>query len=229
MNANIRQFASPYARKLARERGVALVNLAGSGPSGRIVAADILSFTQAAAFLPSPAVQVDTIGSLRPAITVAAIAAEVRIEKVRKLLFQFAALHDLKLETLVLRAAARALHSRGSEGTISLEVGRHERHAVDVQEASTLSIGTLDDLLKTQTAERPAQAIVSIRRIATRGVRVLSTPLLPGHRMRLTLSGNEDIAECMPSFDTQKITEDDAVEWLADVRDALESPLRLFV
>jgi hypothetical protein len=58
---------------------------------------------------------------------------------------------------------------------------------------------------------------------------VLSTPLLPGHRMRLTLSGNEDIAECMLSFDTQKITEDDAVEWLADVRDALESPLRLFV
>jgi hypothetical protein len=47
--------------------------------------------------------------------------------------------------------------------------------------------------------------------------------------MRLTLSGNEDIAECMLSFDTQKITEDDAVEWLADVRDALESPLRLFV
>jgi pyruvate dehydrogenase E2 component (dihydrolipoamide acetyltransferase) len=32
---------SPYARKLASEKGVSLAGLAGSGPGGRIVAADV--------------------------------------------------------------------------------------------------------------------------------------------------------------------------------------------
>ena len=40
MNAPARTLASPYARRLARERGVALGSLVGSGPNGRIVAAD---------------------------------------------------------------------------------------------------------------------------------------------------------------------------------------------
>ena len=35
MNTPLRQFASPYARKLARERGIVLADLSGSGPTGR--------------------------------------------------------------------------------------------------------------------------------------------------------------------------------------------------
>ena len=44
--------ASPIARRLAREKGVDLANLTGSGPGGRIVEADVLA---AAAVLSAPA------------------------------------------------------------------------------------------------------------------------------------------------------------------------------
>lgn len=41
ISVNGRQFASPIARKIARERGVDLATLIGSGPGGRIVRRDI--------------------------------------------------------------------------------------------------------------------------------------------------------------------------------------------
>ena len=41
-NSNTRIFATPLARRLAREKGVNLVNISGSGPHGRIVKTDIL-------------------------------------------------------------------------------------------------------------------------------------------------------------------------------------------
>ena len=49
-----RIFASPLARRIARERGVDLAQVSGSGPKGRIVKADIEGFepTQAAAQAP---------------------------------------------------------------------------------------------------------------------------------------------------------------------------------
>ena len=47
--------ASPIARRLARERGIDLTRITGSGPGGRIVEADILSFQHAA----TPEAQLD--------------------------------------------------------------------------------------------------------------------------------------------------------------------------
>ena len=41
-NSNARIFATPLARRLAREKGVDLGNISGSGPHGRIVKTDIL-------------------------------------------------------------------------------------------------------------------------------------------------------------------------------------------
>lgn len=41
---NSRQFASPIVRKLARERGIELTQLAGTGPQGRVVRRDLESF-----------------------------------------------------------------------------------------------------------------------------------------------------------------------------------------
>ena len=41
-NSNTRIFATPLARRLAREKGVDLGNISGSGPHGRIVKTDIL-------------------------------------------------------------------------------------------------------------------------------------------------------------------------------------------
>ena len=47
---------SPLARKIAAERGVALANVAGTGPGGRIVAKDVLSARQGPASNASPSV-----------------------------------------------------------------------------------------------------------------------------------------------------------------------------
>jgi len=41
-NSNTRVFATPLARRLAREKGVDLVSISGSGPHGRIVKTDVL-------------------------------------------------------------------------------------------------------------------------------------------------------------------------------------------
>ena len=56
-NSNTRIFATPLARRLAREKGVDLENISGSGPHGRIVKADILGVSSLHCLLytsPSP-------------------------------------------------------------------------------------------------------------------------------------------------------------------------------
>ncbi len=50
-----RVFASPLARRMAKEAGVDLATLTGSGPNGRIVKADIEAAQQGAAPKPAPA------------------------------------------------------------------------------------------------------------------------------------------------------------------------------
>jgi pyruvate dehydrogenase E2 component (dihydrolipoamide acetyltransferase) len=54
--------SSPLARKIAAERGVALANVAGSGPGGRIVAKDVLTAR------PGPAIATPTATSAIPSI-----------------------------------------------------------------------------------------------------------------------------------------------------------------
>jgi pyruvate dehydrogenase E2 component (dihydrolipoamide acetyltransferase) len=67
--ANGRTVASPRARKLAKELGVELKNLRGSGPYGRIIAADI---EQAAGKTPTttkPVAQTTQTKTITPAVT----------------------------------------------------------------------------------------------------------------------------------------------------------------
>ena len=57
--------ASPIARRLARERGIDLTRVTGSGPGGRIVEADILSFQHAATpEAPPPAPSSEALGEM---------------------------------------------------------------------------------------------------------------------------------------------------------------------
>jgi len=67
---NGRTVASPRARKLAKERGVDLAAIRGSGPHGRIVAADIEAATEqtaaTAAPVPAPAPQAPPLPAAAP-------------------------------------------------------------------------------------------------------------------------------------------------------------------
>ena len=56
-----RQLASPKARRLAAERGLDVAQLAGSGPGGAIVAADVERLAAAAAPAPAAEVSVGTV------------------------------------------------------------------------------------------------------------------------------------------------------------------------
>ena len=56
--------ATPLARRLARQAGLALAAIAGSGPRGRIVAADVRSATERPAAAPAPAVSNDSVQKL---------------------------------------------------------------------------------------------------------------------------------------------------------------------
>jgi pyruvate dehydrogenase E2 component (dihydrolipoamide acetyltransferase) len=68
--ANGRIKASPLARRIARERGVELENVVGTGPEGRVVAEDV---ERAAAGAPAPSIP-------EPLPSSALVGAEVRVE-----------------------------------------------------------------------------------------------------------------------------------------------------
>ena len=54
-DASGRVFASPLARKLAAEKGVALAEIGGSGPNGRVIKADVIAFVPKAKPASAPA------------------------------------------------------------------------------------------------------------------------------------------------------------------------------
>jgi len=60
--------ATPAARRIARERGVDLSAVTGSGPQGRIQAADVLAFTQAPAGTPAPVAEIIPLQGMRRTI-----------------------------------------------------------------------------------------------------------------------------------------------------------------
>ena len=64
--------ASPLARRLARERGIALAQVAGSGPGGRVVARDVPEYADPAAVEPAAEVAAEiTPATAEPAAEVA--------------------------------------------------------------------------------------------------------------------------------------------------------------
>ncbi|MDB5523397.1 MAG: binding domain protein [Rhizobium sp.] len=231
MNAPLRHFVSPYARRLAREHGIALTDLQGSGPSGRIVAADILSFQQRAVAVedqtPSPT------PAAMPAIIVSAFAAQIDLGKLQDLLAQFAAAQlAVSIDTLIVRAAGRSLSQFGMNGEIGWEVGsgsdRREIHIANAGDAPLSVIQSHIAGFDVATPDADGPAYLSICSVRQSGIRAVSMPLLPGHKMRLIVSGSSiDIADCLFCFDAGRVSEDDAAAFLAQLRDDLETPLRL--
>jgi pyruvate dehydrogenase E2 component (dihydrolipoamide acetyltransferase) len=78
-------------------------------------------------------------------------------------------------------------------------------------------------------SEKPA--VLSLRILPASDIRPVMMPLLPGRAMRLTISVGTagDHAECLLTVDTASIGEAAAAAWLAALKSAIESPLRLLV
>ncbi len=228
MTAAPRIAASPYARQLARKRGIPLTALRGSGPAGRIVAADVDGHRHLVPTAPVATVHV------------AAIATRIELVQASSVLQDFAAAGMVfDLDDLVLRAVACGLGdaeaTAGLAGTpIALEQvdgGRRWQLVLDNVRAGSLAplrarrlaavTGSVD--------QSNLAATISIRLLSASRVRPVTMPLQPQRAMRLVLAPDPSgtAAECLLSFDPLVVDEAIAAKFLSEFQDYLEVPLRM--
>jgi hypothetical protein len=237
-----RRVASPYARRLAGERGLQVADLAGSGPGGRIVAADVLAAcpanTPTAPVTSSP----NTVAAASPVSNLPCIVgATARLSELNDLLAAFAtAGRDVAREDVIVRAAAHALvpTSVGVTSTtneaISVET---DTGGIVLADVRNLTVSALRALRKdggsklNSSPSSSSSAGLSVRLNSRAGVRSLLMPLIPGIPMRLAVSFSEDgtSADCMLAHDPDVVSANRAEAILASLRDGLQEPLMLFV
>jgi hypothetical protein len=218
-----RRAASPYARRLARERGLALEMLKGSGPNGRIVAADIAAY---AARPPAPAAAAGPQAS--------ALGTTIQLATLLQLLAGFAdADTPFTLEDVVLRAAGCALddvpESNSLAGApVALEQPTGQLVFADIRK------GSLGPLRARRLAAIEAggdqssePATLSLKLLTASEIRPVMMPLKPGRTMRLVLAAGPASGECLLSFDAGLVSEDAATAFLTRFKAYLELPLRL--
>jgi hypothetical protein len=224
-----RRPATPYARRLARERGLVLSSITGSGPDGRIVAADIEAYAARRREVTG------VVAATGPAVS--AFAVTVDLTSARKLLADFGAAGiPVTLDAMLIRAVALALESTPeARNDVAVAIGWETGVAAARRESviADAHLGLLGGLAARVGAgpllDATTSTALSLRRIAQGGVRPVAMPLLPGRMCRLIVSAGDRAAtaECLLCFDAESIGEDAAAGLLARFRDGLEIPLRL--
>ncbi len=220
---------SPYARRLARERGLPLSALRGSGPGGRILAADVTGFVA-----PAASVAVGSRLEQAPAQRVAALATSVALGRASEVLVALARSGStFDLEDLVLLAAGRAL------GMVPIETATALALETDGRQVVLHRIGAALGALRAERQRASADgrddalepAAVSLKLLRAGAVRPILVPLLPGRPMRLVAALDQDgqSAECLLVFDASLVAEDTAADWLAAFGSGLASPLSILV
>lgn len=218
-----RRAVSPYARRLARERGIALDGLRGSGPNGRIVAADITSFVS------RPLAPVASAGP-----QASALGTTIQLATLTQLLAAFTeAETPFTLEDVALRAAGCALddvpESTGIPGApVALEGTAGQVVLADIRKGSLAPLRARR-LAAIATGEDEAShpAACSLRLLTASDIRPVMMPLLPGRAMRLVLAAGPESGECLLSFDASLVGEEAATAFLVRFKAYLEIPIRL--
>lgn len=186
-----RRFASPIARRLAKERGIDIATLSGSGPGGRIVRADVESAASAPA---APAAAPASAPATAPAPASAPVAAPAggtatphtrlrriiasRLQQSKREAPHFYLRRDLRVDALL---ALRAQVNEGAAVRISVNdlfVKAAARALVDVPEMNV--IWTDDAVVSYPTADISI-AVASERGLVTptiRGIESLSLTTL---------------------------------------------------
>lgn len=233
-----RPAASPYARRLARERALPLETLRGSGPGGRILATDVLGFAAVAGPASQPTVEATAAAPSLAAPQIAAFATSVALNALQELL---AALEStgksFDMDDVLLRAAGRAFAeapeiASGTDASVALELTGRQAVFATSPELSLTSLRAMRlAALSDSRDETEKPAVLSLRMLPAGDIRPVMMPLLPGRTMRLTVSLNAagDHAECLLTVDAVNVDEAMAVKWLAALKSSIELPLRLFV
>ncbi len=228
--------ASPYARRLARERALPLDALNGSGPGGRIVAADVLGFVLPAAPPTPPAVAAPAAAPV--ALRTAAFAASVTLKPLRDLLVALEGAGSVfDIEDILLRAAGRAFAetldaTKVGGAPVALEMASRQAVFAAVPEMPLTSLRAVRlAALADNRNDAVIPAALSVRLVSAGDIRPLAMPLLPGRAMRLTacITAAGDCLECLITADAESIDEATAAAWLAALKSLIEHPLRLFV
>lgn len=222
---------SPYARRLARERGLPLSALRGSGPGGRILAADVTGFVAAAA---SIAVESRPEQVPAPAQRIGGLATSVALGQVSEVLAALARSGStFDLEDLVLLAAGRALGTVPIETATALALETDGRQIVLHRMSAALGVLRAERQRASADGRDDAlePAAVSLKFLRAGAVRPVLVPLLPGRPMRLVAALDQDgqRAECLLVFDASLVAEDTAADWLAAFGSGLASPLSILV
>lgn len=216
-----RRASSPYARRLARERGLSLEVLKGTGPNGRIVAADIAAYAA-----PAPAAASGPQAS--------ALGTTIQLTTLLQLLAGFAdADTPFTLEDVVLRAAGCALDdvpetSSLAGAPVALEQKTGQLVFADIRKGSLGPLRARRLAAVDAGADQSSEpAALSLKLLAASDIRPMMMPLLPGRAMRLVLAAGPGSGECLLSFDAAAVGEDAATEFLTRFKAYLELPLRL--
>ncbi|MEO9228778.1 MAG: E3 binding domain-containing protein [Devosia sp.] len=213
--------ASPYARKLALARGIALDRVRGTGPNGRVVGKDIEQY-------------VAEVAMTHQAASISAFATTIQLDAILRTLEGFATSGTpFELEDMVLRAVACALDDVPTasriEGTpVALE--SKTAHLV----FDNIRRGSLAPLRSRRLAAMAAgdnhssvPAVISVRLLLGSTIRPVIMPLLSGRTMRLVLAVGSSAAEALLSFDAAHVDEDLAAEVLTRLKAYVEMPLLL--
>ncbi|MFI0844940.1 E3 binding domain-containing protein [Mesorhizobium sp. IMUNJ 23232] len=234
--------ATPYARRLARERNVLLSAVTGSGPNGRITGDDLIDFRapQIESVLP-PAPTILVSADPAPAIaesqkiTVAAapsaIAVRVDFSAMRTLLAQVRELRpDVTREDICLKAAAVASETAKSvapdKALLLLTAPDKCQRLNGLADASLGAIAKLR-----QSSGDDGRAALAVSFLGRAGIRPVAVRLIDDGAARLVIGAeeNDGSAECLLSYDPARISDEDAEEFLGVFRDLVETPFRLLV
>lgn len=229
---------SPYARRLARERSLPLEALRGSGPGGRILAADVRAFVPLAAPVVSPNAVAPLAAPSPAASRIAAFATSVALGALQDLLTALGnSGHVFAIDDVLLRAAGRAFAEmpdavKIGAASVALELAGRQTVFAMSPEMPLASLRAMRlAALADSRDERQTPAVLSLRLLPASDIRPVTMPLLPGRSMRLTVSldTSGDRAECLLTVDAACVDEAAAAAWLATLKSAIEQPLRLFV
>jgi pyruvate dehydrogenase E2 component (dihydrolipoamide acetyltransferase) len=189
-----RLFASPNARRVARERGVDVERLNGTGPGGRIITADVLDAVAAAPDVAGPA---PAFGS--PLVRRAAAAAGVDLGAVvatgpggtvrRSDVLAAAATQPPGDGAAPAAAAAQVIPLTGMRGVIA------SRMHASLQEMAQLTLGTEAPMdaavaLRAQLKEQWAKAGIPVPTITDLIIRAAALALREHPRLNASVRGN---------------------------------------
>jgi pyruvate dehydrogenase E2 component (dihydrolipoamide acetyltransferase) len=188
-----RLFASPNARRVARERGVDVAELNGTGPGGRIITADVLDAAAAAPGVPGPAPTVVSPLVRRDAaaagVDLGAVVATGPGGKVLRSDVLAAAAKQAPVGAAPAAAAAQVIPLTGMRGVIA------SRMHASLQEMAQLTLGTeaaMDGAvaLRAQLKEQWQQAGIPVPTITDLVVRAAALALREHPRLNASVHDN---------------------------------------